>query len=133
MREQTIDRKDDEGHQHEDRAQDQHVCQWRRGRWRNELRQKRKKENRQLGVEQIQQYCFNHQLPCTRLRGRLIKRKARAILPSGVGQIQQISDACILDAGEDHLHFLRDRGQAEGLLEEAVRVYARDHGGQCVL
>ena len=57
----AVDDEHHEGHGHEHRAQHQHLAQRRRRVGRHELRQEREEEDRQLGIQDVEQERLDHQ------------------------------------------------------------------------
>src|SRR5205085_5000971 len=102
-----------EGHRREYAAQDQHLSEWRSGRRLDKLRQERKKEDGELGVEDVQKKSPDHESHRGIRRRRAPDGKRALISPCDERQIEQVQDARELESLKSNSARMHDRRQSQ--------------------
>src|SRR4029078_9080032 len=97
MRQQAIENENTKRHRHKDATERQEVEQWRGTVMSDELRQERKKEQRDLRVKDVEQECLDNQAACCRMLRRRLQRKRALVAPGGVGHIEQVGNTGVLE------------------------------------
>ena len=79
----------------------------------DELRQERQEEDRQLGVQDVEQECLQDKTASTSSARRLVDGERRFVAPRRVRQVEEVSDAAELQALERDCAHVQYRRQTE--------------------